>query len=125
MIHVIYKYMIRLTVNDCADNKHVVDVVVVVVVGRSCLEVNISVSSWKSASHILALEVINVGALIGVIAAPWMLGQIIGGIMGAHILASIKAAFVRKVLIVMLFATSAKLSARGIEGLFGISVPLI
>ena len=29
---------------------------------------------------------INVGALIGVIAAPWMLGQIIGGIMGAHIL---------------------------------------
>jgi len=68
---------------------------------------------------------INVGALIGVIAAPWMLGQIIGGIMGAHILASIKAAFVRKVLIVMLFATSAKLTARGIEGLFGISVPLI
>ena len=68
---------------------------------------------------------INVGALIGVIAAPWMLGQIIGGIMGAHILASIKAAFVRKVLIIMLFATSAKLSARGIEGLFGISVPLI
>ena len=54
-----------------------------------------------------------------------MLGQIIGGIMGAHILASIKAAFVRKVLIVMLFATSAKLTARGIEGLFGISVPLI
>ena len=35
------------------------------------------------------------------------------------------AAFVRKVLIVMLFATSAKLSVRGIEGLFGISVPLI
>ena len=68
---------------------------------------------------------INVGALIGVIAAPWMLGQIIGGIMGAHILASIKAAFVRKVLIVMLFATSVKLTARGIEGLFGISIPLM
>ena len=68
---------------------------------------------------------INVGALIGVVAAPWMLGQIIGGIMGAHILASIKAAFVRKVLIVMLFATSIKLTARGIEGLFGISIPII
>ena len=68
---------------------------------------------------------INVGALIGVVAAPWMLGQIIGGIMGAHILASIKAAFVRKVLIVMLFATSIKLTARGIEGLFDISIPIV
>ena len=68
---------------------------------------------------------INVGALIGVVAAPWMLGQIIGGIVGAHVLSGIKAAFVRKLLIVMLFLTSLKLLSRGIEGLFNISVPFI
>lgn len=68
---------------------------------------------------------INIGALIGVVAAPWMLGQIIGGIVGAHILSSIKAAFVRKLLIVMLFLTSIKLLSRGLEGLFNISIPLI
>ena len=68
---------------------------------------------------------INVGALIGVVAAPWMLGQIIGGIVGAHVLSGIKAAFVRKLLIVMLFLTSLKLLSRGIEGLFNISIPFI
>jgi uncharacterized membrane protein YfcA len=54
-----------------------------------------------------------------------MLGQIIGGIVGAHVLSSIKAAFVRKLLIVMLFLTSLKLLSRGIEGLFNISIPFI
>ena len=68
---------------------------------------------------------INIGALIGVVAAPWMLGQIIGGIVGAHILSSIKAAFVRKLLIFMLLLTSFKLLSRGLEGLFNISIPLI
>ena len=68
---------------------------------------------------------INAGALIGVVAAPWMLGQIIGGIVGAHVLSGIKAAFVRKLLIVMLFLTSLKLLSRGIEGLFNISIPFI
>ena len=68
---------------------------------------------------------INIGALIGVVAAPWMLGQIIGGIVGAHILSSIKAAFVRKLLIFMLLLTSFKLFSRGLEGLFNISIPMI
>ena len=54
-----------------------------------------------------------------------MLGQIIGGIVGAHILSSIKAAFVRKLLIFMLLLTSFKLLSRGLEGLFNISIPLI
>ena len=54
-----------------------------------------------------------------------MLGQIIGGIVGAHVLSGIKAAFVRKLLIVMLFLTSLKLLSRGIEGLFDISIPFI
>lgn len=63
------------------------------------------------------------GALIALFAAPWMLGQIIGGIMGAHILAHIKAALVRKILIVILFLTSIRLIGRGVEELFGIPVP--
>jgi len=65
------------------------------------------------------------GALIGVIAAPWMIGQVIGGILGAHILAKIKAGFVRNILIVLLILTSIKLLSRGVEGLFGIDIPLL
>ena len=68
---------------------------------------------------------ITKGALIGVLAAPWMLGQIIGGILGAHILTKIRAAFVRSILIVLLLLTSLKLLARGVEALFGIDIPLI
>jgi hypothetical protein len=64
------------------------------------------------------------GSLIAVLAVPWMLGQVIGGIMGAYILVRIKAGFVRKILIVILFLTSAKLLSRGIEGLFGIDIPI-
>lgn len=65
------------------------------------------------------------GALIAVFAAPWMIGQVIGGILGAHILAKIKAAFVRKILIVLLILTSIKLIARGVEGLTGFDIPLV
>jgi hypothetical protein len=65
------------------------------------------------------------GALIAVIAAPWMIGQVIGGILGAHILARIKAGFVRNILIVLLILTSLKLLSRGIEGLTGIDIPLL
>jgi uncharacterized membrane protein YfcA len=67
---------------------------------------------------------ITVGALIGVVAAPWMLGQVIGGIIGAHILASIKAGFVRNLLIALLLLTSVKLISRGLEGLLGIDIPI-
>ena len=66
----------------------------------------------------------TVGALIGVVAAPWMLGQVIGGIIGAHILASIKAAFVRNLLIALLLLTSVKLITRGLESLLGIDIPI-
>ena len=65
------------------------------------------------------------GALIAIIAAPWMIGQVIGGILGAHILAKIKAGFVRNILIVLLILTSIKLIARGDEGLFGLEIPLV
>ena len=65
------------------------------------------------------------GALIAVLAAPWMLGQVIGGILGAHILAKIKAGIVRQILIVLLVLTSLKLIAKGIEGLTGIDIPIL
>jgi uncharacterized membrane protein YfcA len=64
------------------------------------------------------------GALIGIVAAPWMLGQVVGGILGAHILAQVKAAFVRNILIVLLYLTSIKLIIRGVEGLFHIDIPI-
>lgn len=68
---------------------------------------------------------INAGALIGVVAAPWMLGQVVGGIIGAHILASVKASIVRNILITMLLASSLKLIGRGIETLSGIDIPVL
>jgi uncharacterized membrane protein YfcA len=65
------------------------------------------------------------GALIPLFAAPWMLGQVVGGILGAHILAKIRAAFIRNILIVLILLTSLKLLVRGIEGLFGIAIPVL
>ena len=65
------------------------------------------------------------GALIASFAAPWMLGQVIGGIIGAHVLSKINAGFVRNILIVLLLMTSVKLISRGIEGFFGIDIPII
>ena len=68
---------------------------------------------------------INVGALIGIIAAPWMLGQVIGGLIGASLLSSLKASVVRALLVAILFGSSLKLIARGIEALTGIQIPLL
>ena len=62
---------------------------------------------------------------LGVVAAPWMLGQVVGGIIGAHILASVKASIVRNILITMLLASSLKLIGRGIETLAGIDIPVL
>ena len=68
---------------------------------------------------------IMAGAVIPLFAAPWMLGQVVGGIIGAHILASVQAGLVRNMLIVLLVLTSLKLLARGIEGVFGVAVPML
>lgn len=65
------------------------------------------------------------GALFPLFAAPWMLGQVVGGIVGAHILIKVKSAIVRKLLIVILVLTSIRLIVRGIEGLFGIDIPVL
>jgi len=63
---------------------------------------------------------ITYGALIAVLAAPWMLGQVVGGILGAQLLIRIRAGFVRQILIVILLVSSVKLLLRGVEGAFGI-----
>jgi uncharacterized membrane protein YfcA len=68
---------------------------------------------------------IRFGALLAIFAFPWMLGQVIGGILGAHILAKIKAGVVRKILIIILFLTSFKLISRGLEVLLGINIPVL
>lgn len=67
---------------------------------------------------------IMAGAVIPLFAAPWMLGQVVGGIIGAHLLASVRAELVRNILIVLLVLTSLKLLARGVEGVFGVAIPL-
>jgi uncharacterized membrane protein YfcA len=68
---------------------------------------------------------ITYGALIAVLAAPWMLGHVVGGILGAHLLIRIRAGFVRKILIFILLLSSVKLLGRGMEGAFGIHIPFI
>jgi uncharacterized membrane protein YfcA len=68
---------------------------------------------------------ITYGALISILAAPWMLGHVVGGILGAHLLIRIRAGFVRKILILILLVSSVKLIARGLEGAFGINIPIL
>jgi len=65
------------------------------------------------------------GALIVVFAAPWMLGQVIGGIIGAHILVHVRAGFIRYFLIAFLILSCIKLISRGVEGLWGIDIPVL
>ncbi len=68
---------------------------------------------------------ITYGAMIAILAAPWMLGHVVGGILGAHLLIRIRAAFVRKILIFILLFSSIKLIARGLEGALGIDIPIL
>ena len=68
---------------------------------------------------------IAAGAVIPLFVAPWMLGQVIGGIIGAYALNSIRAGIVRKLLVVLLMLTSLKLLSRGIEGLLHINIPIL
>ncbi len=64
------------------------------------------------------------GALIGIFAVPWMAGQVVGGIIGAHILIKVRPSFVRNLLIMILIVTSLKLILKGIEGLTEIDIPI-
>jgi uncharacterized membrane protein YfcA len=65
------------------------------------------------------------GALIVLFAVPWMLGQVVGGIMGAHLLSRVNVRYVRYFLIAFLIFSCIRLITRGIEGLAGIDIPVI
>ena len=55
------------------------------------------------------------GAVIPLFVAPWLVGQVVGGIVGAHILVSIKAGFVRLMLIGIMVFTAYGLVTRGLN----------
>jgi len=57
------------------------------------------------------------GAIIPLFVAPWMVGQVLGGLLGAHILIRVKAQFVRYLLIGILFFTSFALVTKGLKTL--------
>ena len=78
-----------------------------------------------TAADVVNLFLIVVGAVIPIFAVPWMLGQVVGGIIGAHLLANVRAGVVRNLLVVLLVLTSLKLLARGVEGMFELNVPLL
>ena len=66
------------------------------------------------------------GAVIALFAAPWLVGQVLGGITGAHLLIKIKAGFVRFILIGLLFFTSFALITKGLYKLDVIDeVPIV
>lgn len=55
------------------------------------------------------------GAIIPLFAAPWLVGQVLGGILGAKLLAGIKAGMVRIILIGIMFFTSFGLIGKGLS----------
>ncbi|HIE55675.1 MAG TPA: sulfite exporter TauE/SafE family protein [Chromatiaceae bacterium] len=57
---------------------------------------------------------LHMGALIPLFAAPWLVGQVLGGLMGALLLIKIKAGFVRIILIGIMFFTSFGLVTKGL-----------
>jgi len=66
-----------------------------------------------------------VGAIIPIFAAPWLVGQVLGGLLGALILIRVKAGFVRYLLIGFMFFACFGLLTKGLNmlGLLG-TVPM-
>ncbi|MBU0515409.1 MAG: sulfite exporter TauE/SafE family protein [Proteobacteria bacterium] len=54
------------------------------------------------------------GAIIPLFAAPWLVGQVLGGLVGAYLLLRIKAGFIRVILIGVMFFTSFGLVTKGL-----------
>lgn len=54
------------------------------------------------------------GAIIPLFAAPWLVGQVLGGLVGAYVLMRIKAGFIRTILIGIMFFTSFGLITKGL-----------
>jgi len=59
------------------------------------------------------------GAIIPLFAAPWLVGQVLGGLVGALLLIRVKATFVRFILIGLLFFSAFSLVTKGLYS-FGI-----
>jgi hypothetical protein len=63
------------------------------------------------------------GAIIPVFAAPWLVGQVLGGLLGALILIRVKAGFVRYLLIGFMFFACFGLLTKGL-GMLGVIGPV-
>jgi hypothetical protein len=63
------------------------------------------------------------GAIIPVFAAPWLVGQVLGGLLGALILIRVKAGFVRFLLIGFMFFACFGLLTKGL-GMLGVIGPV-
>jgi len=61
------------------------------------------------------------GAIIPLFVAPWLVGQVIGGMIGAHVLIRVRAKSIRYVLIGIMFFSSFGLVTRGLVSLGYIS----
>lgn len=58
---------------------------------------------------------LNMGAIIPLFAAPWLVGQVLGGLLGALILIRVKAGFVRYLLIGFMFFACFGLLSKGLN----------
>ncbi len=63
------------------------------------------------------------GSIIPLFAAPWLVGQVLGGLVGAYVLLKIKAGFIRFLLIGVMFFTSYGLVTKGLNKLGVIAPP--
>ena len=68
---------------------------------------------------------IKTGAMIPVFVAPWLLGQVVGGVIGANLLSRIKVSIIRYLVIGVLAFSAVKLIVRAIEEFAGIDIPVL
>ncbi len=63
---------------------------------------------------VAAWPYMRAGAMVPLFVAPWLAGQVAGGIVGARFLSGIKAEYIRHILVGILFFTSFSLIGRGL-----------
>lgn len=68
---------------------------------------------------------IKTGAMIPVFVAPWLLGQVVGGVIGANLLSRIRVSIIRYFVIGVLVFSAVKLIVRAIEEFGGINIPVL
>jgi len=80
------------------------------------LAISDGTAAWKYMTY---------GALIPIFAAPWMLGQVVGGFIGANLLAKVRVKLIRYFVITVLALAGIKLLIKGFEMLSGIDIPVV